>query len=71
MATVRIEYLGDLRTRCTHEKSGAQLITDAPTDNHGKGESFSPTDLVATGFISCMLTVVGIHCNENNIEMLG
>lgn len=71
MATVRIEYLGDLRTRCTHEKSGTEIITDAPTDNHGKGESFSPTDLIGTSFVSCILTVVGIHCNQNDIEMKG
>lgn len=71
MATSRIEYLGGLRTKCTHLKSGTEILTDAPTDNHGKGEAFSPTDLVATAYISCMMTIVGIHCNENNIEMVG
>ena len=71
MATSRIEYLGGLRTKCTHLKSGTEILTDAPTDNHGKGEAFSPTDLVATAYISCMMTIVGIYCNNHNIEMVG
>lgn len=71
MATARIEYLGGLRTKCTHLKSGTQILTDAPTDNHGKGEAFSPTDLVATAYVSCMISLVGIHCNQNGIEMIG
>ncbi len=71
MATSRIEYLGGLRTKCTHLKSGTEILTDAPTDNHGKGEAFSPTDLVATAYASCMISIVGIHCDENNIEMAG
>lgn len=65
MATSRVEYNGKLRTTCTHLKSGQQIITDAPTDNNGKGEAFSPTDLVATAYASCMLTIVGIHCDKN------
>lgn len=68
MATSRVEYLGDLRTRCTHLKSGVEFVTDAPVDNNGKGSSFSPTDLVATAFVSCMLTIIGIYCNANNIS---
>ena len=71
MATARIEYLGELRTKCTHLRSGTEILTDAPVDNHGKGEAFSPTDLLATAYVSCMLSVVGIHCNENGIEMVG
>ena len=71
MATSRIEYLGGLRTKCTHLKSGTEILTDAPADNHGKGEAFSPTDLVATAYVSCMLSIIGIHCNENDIEMIG
>ncbi len=71
MATSRIEYLGGLRTKCTHLRSGTEILTDAPIDNHGKGEAFSPTDLVATGYASCMISIIGIHCNENNIEMIG
>lgn len=65
MATSRVEYNGKLRTTCTHHKSGQQIITDAPTDNNGKGEAFSPTDLVATAYVSCMLTIIGIHCDKN------
>ena len=71
MATARIEYLGGLRTKCTHLKSGTEILTDAPVDNHGKGEAFSPTDLVATAYISCMMTIVGIYCNNHSIEMVG
>jgi uncharacterized OsmC-like protein len=71
MATARIEYLGGLRTKCTHLKSGTEILTDAPVDNHGKGDAFSPTDLVATAYISCMMTIVGIYCNNHDIEMVG
>lgn len=68
MTTSRVSYLGDLSTKCTHIKSGTEIITDAPTDNNGKGESFSPTDLMATSYASCMLTIIGIFCNNHNIE---
>ena len=71
MATSRVEYLGELRTKCTHLKSGTEIYTDAPVDNNGKGESFSPTDLVATSYASCMLTIVGIYCEKNEIELKG
>jgi organic hydroperoxide reductase OsmC/OhrA len=54
-----------LRTECTHLQSGTVIHTDPPTDNHGKGENFSPTDLVATAYASCMLTIIGIYCNEH------
>lgn len=67
MATSRVEYNGKLRTTCTHLKSGKEIITDAPTDNNGKGEAFSPTDLVATAYASCMLTIIGIHCDKNGL----
>lgn len=61
MATrISARYTGELRTELVHEQSGARLITDAPTDNHGKGEAFSPTDLLAAATLSCMLTVIGI-----------
>ena len=65
--TSKVTYLGDLRTSCTHLASGTQIITDAPIDNHGKGEAFSPTDLVATSLASCMITIMGIYCNEHQI----
>ncbi len=57
--TSKVVYLGNLRTECEHVKSGNTFITDAPTDNNGKGEAFSPTDTVATALASCMLTVMG------------
>ena len=68
MATARIEYQGNLRTKCTHLKSGDSIYTDAPVDNNGKGSTFSPTDLVATAYVSCMITIMGIYCDKNNIE---
>jgi len=68
MATSKVEYLGDLRTKCTHLKSGVEIITDAPIDNNGKGDAFSPTDLVATAYASCLMTIVGIYCNSHDID---
>jgi putative redox protein len=68
MSTARVEYLGELRTKCTHLYSGSQIITDAPLDNKGKAENFSPTDLVATAYASCMITIMGIFCNEHGIN---
>ena len=67
----KVEYLGDLRTELTHCKSGQQMYTDAPVDNNGKGEAFSPTDLVATSLASCMITVMGIKAKHSGIEMDG
>lgn len=67
MITSKIEYLGGLRTAATHVASGTTIITDAPVDNHGKGEAFSPTDLVATSYASCMLTIIGIYCQSHNL----
>jgi putative redox protein len=58
---ISTEYLGDLRTRAIHGPSKVQLFTDAPVDNHGKGESFSPTDLVATATAACVMTILGIQ----------
>ena len=71
MSTARVTYLGDLRTECEHLKSGNKYITDAPTDNHGKGEAFSPTDTVATGLANCMLTVMDIKANDLQIDLKG
>lgn len=68
MNTAKIKYLGELRTQCTHIKSNQKIITDAPTDNHGKGEAFSPTDLFCTSLVSCMLTVMGLKAQKNNIS---
>jgi uncharacterized OsmC-like protein len=66
--TSKVSYLGNLRTSCQHLSSGTTIITDAPVDNHGKGEAFSPTDLVATSLASCMMTIMGIYCQEHEIE---
>ena len=65
--TSTIKYLGELRTESTHLASNTKIITDAPIDNKGKGEAFSPTDLVATALASCFLTIVGIYCEEREI----
>ncbi|HAS44749.1 MAG TPA: osmotically inducible protein OsmC [Microscillaceae bacterium] len=69
MTTANTVYTGELRTSSTHVKSGNELITDAPTDNHGKGETFSPTDLVATALGACMLTVMGIWARRESIDL--
>ncbi|MCU0471075.1 MAG: OsmC family protein [Arcicella sp.] len=71
MPTVKTTYLGDLRTESTHLQSGNQLITDAPTDNMGKGEAFSPTDLLATATGTCMLTTMAIVAQRDDIELAG
>lgn len=71
MATIKTEYLGNLRTRAKHVKSANALITDAPIDNHGKGEAFSPTDLLATSLASCMFTIMGIAADANGIDVVG
>lgn len=71
METIRTEYLGNLRTEALHVQSGNELLTDAPVDNNGKGEYFSPTDLVATAFGSCMLTVIGIVAQRSSFSIDG
>jgi putative redox protein len=71
MVEIRIRYEGGLRTRAVHGPSAAALQTDAPLDNHGKGESFSPTDLVATALGSCMLTVMGIVAERHGWRIEG
>ncbi len=64
-----LTYLGDLRCEAKHLKSGNILITDAPTDNNGKGEAFSPTDLLCTSLCSCMMTLMGITANAKQIVL--
>lgn len=71
MATVKTKYLGDLRTEMTHLQSSSAVCTDAPTDNHGKGETFSPTDFVAAALTSCMLTIIGISAKAHNFSIEG
>ena len=68
---IEVIYEGDLRTRATHLASRSEIITDAPVDNQGKGEKFSPTDLVASALGSCMLTIMGITANVQNIDIKG
>lgn len=68
MITAEVEYLGELRTKCTHVQSGTVIYTDAPKDNHGKGEAFSPTDLVATSYASCMISIIGIYCMQHDVR---
>lgn len=69
--TSKVTYLGDLRTEAVHEASQTVLYTDAPTDNNGKGEMFSPTDLVATALASCALTIMGIAARTHQIDITG
>lgn len=64
-------YMGDLRTEVTHLKSGNRLISDAPPDNEGKGEAFSPTDLTCASLCSCMMTIMGIVARRENIDLRG
>ncbi len=71
MSTSKVTYLGNLRTECVHLKSGNTYITDAPTDNNGRGEAFSPTDTVATGLANCMLTVMGIKAGDLKVILDG
>lgn len=71
MIEINILYKGELRCAATHQPSGNTLITDAPKDNHGKGESFSPTDLVVTARGTCMLTIMGIAAQAMEIDLTG
>ena len=71
MVNIQIEYQGELHCSATHGPSGAKLSTDAPKDNQGRGESFSPTDLVATALGTCMLTIMGILARTQNINIVG
>ena len=71
MVQIDIEYQGGLRTRAVHARSGAELITDAPVDNRGRGESFSPTDLVATALGACLVTIMGIEAEDHGWDLTG
>jgi len=71
MVAIQLEYQGDLHCKAVHGPSGTELSTDAPKDNQGLGESFSPTDLVATALGSCMLTVMGIMARTLKIDIAG
>ena len=71
MVEMTIQYEGELRCTATHGPSGCRLQTDAPVDNMGKGETFSPTDLVATGLGACILTIIGIVAKRHAIPVRG
>ena len=71
MVTITSRYEGGLRCRAVHGPSGTTLVTDAPVDNHGKGESFSPTDLVATALGACMMTIIGIVAERHGLDVAG
>ncbi|MBO0950641.1 OsmC family protein [Fibrella forsythiae] len=71
MPTIQIKYLGDLRTEDLHLQSGTRIHTDAPTDNQGRGEAFSPTDLVANALGTCILTTMAIFARRDGIELEG
>jgi uncharacterized OsmC-like protein len=67
--TSKVTYTGELRTRCVHLRSGVEIITDAPVDNNGLGQAFSPTDTVATALASCMLTMMGIKARDMEVDL--
>ncbi len=69
--TSKVTYLGDLRTSSIHLQSGNEIISDAPVDNNGKGEAFSPTDTVANALASCMMTVMGIKARDLEVDLKG
>ncbi|MCL2413942.1 MAG: OsmC family protein [Bacteroidales bacterium] len=71
METVKTNYLGSLRTEAEHVASGTKIITDAPADNHGKGEYFSPTDLLAASYSSCVLTIIGVAAQNHGFNIDG
>lgn len=69
--TIKTIYQGDLHTECTHLQSGSIIHTDAPTDNHGKGENFSPTDLLATAAGTCAITFMAIQARDEGVDIKG
>jgi uncharacterized OsmC-like protein len=69
MVMAKVKYLGGLRTEAVHLASGNKIITDAPTDNQGKGQAFSPSDLLCSSLASCMLTIMGIAANTHNMNI--
>ena len=69
--TSKITYLGELRTSSVHIESGTEILSDAPTDNHGRGEAFSPTDLLANALGSCMVSIMAIKSKDLNVDLEG
>ncbi|MEZ0181637.1 MULTISPECIES: OsmC family protein [Flavobacterium] len=68
--TSKVTYLGELRTKSIHVQSGSEVISDAPVDNFGKGEAFSPTDIVANALASCMMTIMGIKARDMEVDLI-
>lgn len=71
MTTATVIYQGNLRTEATHTRSGKIIITDAPVDNNGKGEAFSPTDMVSAALCSCMMSIMGMLAEREHIDLIG
>ena len=71
MIAIKTQYSGSLRTQAVHLKSGITIITDAPPDNNGRGEAFSPSDLVCSALSSCMMTIMGILAQREGVELTG
>jgi uncharacterized OsmC-like protein len=71
MTTSIVRYLGELRTSSMHLQSGTEILTDAPTDNQGRGEAFSPTDMVTNSLATCMITIMAIKAREMDLELKG
>lgn len=71
MSTSIVKYLGELRSSSIHLQSGTEILNDAPIDNYGKGEAFSPTDMVANSLATCMLTIMAIKANDMDLELKG
>lgn len=71
MAISTVRYIGDLSMECTHLQSGASILVDAPTDNHGKGQAFSPTDLFCTSLACCAMNIIGVYAKENDLDITG
>ena len=71
MTTSIVRYLGELRTSSMHLQSGTEILTDAPTDNNGKGEAFSPTDMVVNSLATCMITIMAIKARDMDLELKG
>lgn len=71
MSTASARYAGQLRTEATHTASGNTILTDAPVDNHGRGQAFSPTDLVSAALGSCMMTIMGIVAERHSLDLTG
>lgn len=69
--TSKVTYIGDLRTTSVHLQSGTEILSDAPKDNHGKGEAFSPTDLIANSLATCMVSIMAIKSKDLNVDLIG